>query len=62
MSYLRILEIPANPARLDEGTWLHWGELRMWLLDRNERMLANEIERQILHGREVEATERRVRI
>lgn len=62
MSDLRILEIPPNRGGLGEGTWLRWGELRLWLLDRDQIELAEAIEEQILSGDEVECTERKVRL
>lgn len=30
---LRIIEIPANPIGMPEGTWIEWSSLRVWLLD-----------------------------
>jgi hypothetical protein len=61
MSALRIMEIPANRTGLGEGTWLRWTELRLWLVERDERGTADDIEEVLVKGESVSTREVTVR-
>lgn len=61
MGDLRVMEIPLNRMGLGEGTWLRWPELRLFLVEREHKDLAELIEEHILYGEEVSAREVRVR-
>lgn len=50
---LRVMEIPANRKGLGAGTWLHWDELRAWLVAHDARALADEIDETITRGEDV---------
>lgn len=58
---LRVIDVPANAAGISQGTWLRWGELRLYLLNRDQRELADEIEAQLLGGETIAAREVTVR-